>query len=231
MSFVADYFKKWTKDRLETVHVQPPYDVKDALWVRGSLRYKREDDSVQDLIVTGPKMKICYSGSKWNRIVLAMNGTEDVYQFEMWLRHVAEYVRSAIWADPSRFRKGATSNLRFVFDDDVVKPSKDSMMYPDELRCRLSTRRETNLSGDPVDVVDAFLFTRSDLDGATIQIDPSDIAAGSYIIPVIKISYNRTNDRFGLVCTVLQGLIFPSDGPRNKIDNSEWVIDTSSMDI
>lgn len=235
-SYVAEYFTQWQGDRLRDLQVCPPYEPRDRQlpWVRGQVRTQYSDGIMREFVVTGPKMRVCFSGCNWNRIVFAMNGAADhnVYAFERWLRSVAERVRSDIWWDPPKFKPGSVTNSRFTFDEDFIKPSSDPSLYPDELRCRLSTRRVRPEAIDPnvetsvvEDIVDADLRLYQENGSDDIVVDPKDIVAGSYVIPVIKISYYRNGERFGLVLTLIKGLVFPPETKNYKINNHEWVMD------
>lgn len=220
----AEFYANWNDARIRNLQVLPPYESKDnkSTWVRGTIRHRSLDGVLRELVVTGPKMKICYGGCRWNRMVFAMNGAADaeVYAFEKWVRNLADHVKNVIYADPGKYKPGATSATRFLFDDDIIKPSSDCALYPDELRCRLSSKRVAE--GD--DVVDADLFLYSE-NGDHQPIHASEITAGSFIIPIIKFAYNRNIERFGMVMTVLKGMVFPADNNTYRIDNKEWEID------
>lgn len=229
--YTAEYYQNWTEERITRLQIQAPYEPKDSLWVRGSIRHRAPNDAVQDLVVTGPKMKVCFSGCNWNRIVFAMNGAAnpEVYRFEQWLYGLANHVKNTIWADPGKYKSGATNSGRFMFDDDFVKPAKDPAMYPDELRCRLSTKRI--MGGDEaIDVSDADLFTQDEA-GNLHPIDPTSITSGSHIIPVLKFSYYRNMERFGIVITVLRGLVFPAQENSYKVANDQWHMDYPQMEV
>lgn len=229
----AVYFKHVSIEDLNTsLAVNPPYESKGlatgqpAQWVRGYMRL-----GTQDFIVTGPKMRVCYSGCRWNKLVFCLNGAADpeVYAFERWLHEVNAVFRSHVEAMPERFKPGAKTATRFLFDDDYIKPSSDPAMYPDELRCRLSTHRQmvvdqTSADGAPYqDVVDTHLFK---VDAGLFEgVEAGDIKAGMEIIPIIRISYYRNIERFGLALTVLKGQVFEGDSNNQKPTNMDWVID------
>lgn len=227
-NYVAEYYTNWNEDRVKELVVQPPYEPKDRQiqWVRGNIRHRYYDDLLRDLVVTGPKMRICFGGCNWNRIVFAMNGAAnaEVYGFERWLRLLADHVKTTILADPGKFKPGAVSGSRFVFDDDYIKPANNPV-YPDELRCKLATRRETPPDEEGyVDVVDADLYTHS-VNGEEVPIDAKEITAGSFMIPVLKFSFYRNVERFGLAITVIKGLVFPAERRNYTIDNRNWIMD------
>lgn len=222
----AEYFDNWTEDRIKALYILPPYEPRDRVstWVRGGIRHRYQDDLLRDLVVTGPKMKVCFSGCNWNRIVFAMDGgmDSDVHHFEAWLRGLANHVKTTIWADPGKYKSGAISASRFTFDDDFIKPANDPTKYPDELRCKLSTRRETAIdSGETEEIVDADLFTISS-DGEEVAVDYQSIMSGSYVVPVMSFKYYRNGERFGLNVTVLKGLVYPAEKVNYTIDNRDW---------
>lgn len=227
-NFVADYFSEWNTDRMTELVVRPPYENKDENrvipWVRGDIRFKYFDGMMRDLVVTGPKMKVCYSGCRWNTVVFAMFGAanSEVYGFERWLRNLGDYVQAAIWSNPGKYKPGATSTSRFTFEQDIIHPSKDPQTYPDELRCKLSTVSKQEDDGSWGKVVDAELLARS-VDGELFPIQPADIQAGSYMIPILKFSYFRNGERFGISATVIKALVFPAEqNQRTVVANSDW---------
>jgi hypothetical protein len=232
-NYMAEYYANWHDDRLRELQILPPYESKDRIsqWVRGSIRHRYYDNYLRDLVVTGPKMKVCFSGCNWNRMVFAMNGAadENVYGFERWMRLLADRVKTAIWADPSKFKPGAISASRFAFDDDFIKPANDPAKYPDELRCKLSTRREGSSDGTTViDIVDADLFT-IDSNGHESPIKAEDILAGSHVIPVLRFNYYRNGERFGLNATILKALVYPAEKVNYTISNSTWMMDLDNI--
>ena len=224
---VAEHFSLYDKDNLPLLILQAPYEPpgRNAAWVRGGIRVKPEGSSyAKDFVITGPRMRVCYGGCRWNRLVLALPGAGDpaVYKFERWIREVCKTVRSGIWANPSKFKPGASSNTRFVFDDNVIRPSTDAVMYPDELLTKLSVKRVNGEDEEVQEIVDAELF----MDGpdGPIPVNAEDITNGSEVIPIIKISYFRNNERFGLTLTVLKAKVFMNEGTR-RVENGNWVFD------
>jgi hypothetical protein len=239
-SLKASYYSHISEEELEkgsSIAIVPPYEPKDKVmpWVRGAL--KLHDDSyiyhtMKDLVVTGPKFRICYSGCKWNRMCLEIGPREQ--EFVHWLGVLASVVQRGIWAYPEKYKPGAKNNSRFIFDTDFIKPSSDPSRYPDELRCRLSTaKRLMNVPTDDStyeDIVDANLFTI--VDGEEVPVDPASIQSGWMIVPVFKLSYYRNLERFGLVITIIKGHVFPVERGPSGPANFEWSIDyQSEMDI
>ena len=224
---MAEYYATWHTDRIRDLCVLPPYEPRDrqSQWVRGAIRHRLYDDNLRDLVVTGPKLKICFSGCNYRRIVFSMDESKpDVYGFQQWLLILASHVKDTIWMDPGKYKNGAISSSRFTFDEDFIKPANDPSRYPDELRCKLSTKRELGPDNIPIEVVDADLFMQSS-NGEEVPINSEEITAGSYMIPIIKFSYYRNGERFGMNMTVLKGLVFPAEKRIYDIDNRSWVID------
>lgn len=222
----APYFKRVTN--LDGLRVLPPYEPSDkaAQWVRGYLRTSEGGD----FTVTGPRMRLCFSGCRWNKMVFAMVGLADpeTYAFEQWLKRLSQVVENAIWQQPERFKPGAKSSSRFMFEHDLIRPSSDPAAYPDQFSCRLSGHRQ-QLLDDPtsfMDVMDADLFR--DEDGQIIKMDPSEITAGSYVVPIIRFSYFRNIERFGITATILRAQVFPGE-TRDKISNEQWQFDSDEM--
>lgn len=240
---IATHFSKITDDDINNLVISPPYEPnKDKLnqWVRGSIRcVNPTDQSFHDLVVTGPKMTVCFGGCKWNRLVFGIpktNDGSDVSTFREWLQKISKKLEKTVTDSYEKFKPGSRSASRFTFDDDHVKPSSDPERYPDELRCRLSTiRREMTTyerdendgtfdpSADHSELIDADIFTVTD--NVQVSIDPTTITARSSVIPVIRISYYRHCDKFGLVLTVTKGQYFPNDNYTPKVLNSEWILD------
>lgn len=243
---VAEYFKKFDDNRINELVVDPPYDAgKEKLnqWVRGSIKFRSGPDAFpQPLVITGPKLRICFGGCKWNKMVFAIPKGEDeqdpaVREFHTWLQKVATKVKATIMESPEKYKPGSKSAARFQFEDDIVKPSSDPDKYPDELRCRLSTiRREMtdternqhndamfDPTADHVEFVDADIFTVSD--GAKLAVDPATVTSRSSLIPVVRLAYYRHGDKFGLDFIITKGQYFPNDSYQSKVLNSEWVLD------
>lgn len=211
------------------IRVLPPYEPKDknAQWVRGYLRTPEGSD----FVITGPRLRVCFSGCRWGKLVLAMVGVADPegYQFQRWLESLTQHVENAIWQQPERFKPGAKTSSRFTFDHDLIKPSSDPAAFPDQLSCRLSAYRQQRLDspGEWDEIPDVDLFRIEG--GQEIKMDPSEITAGSSVIPIFRFSYFRNIERFGLVVTVLKARVFPAEA-RAKITNDQWVMDYPNME-
>jgi hypothetical protein len=246
---VAEHFTKFTDERIQKLIIQPPYESgKEKLnqWVRGSIKYQTSPDALaQDLVITGPKLKICFGGCKWNKLVFGMPSDDpNANEFREWLLKVTKKLKASIVEAPDKYKPGTRTATRFSFEDDVVKPSSDPERYPDELRCRLSTiRRDVSdkdkLDGAPSDnlfdpsvelmeIIDANIFTVNS-DGELEGVDATTIKARSHMIPVLRVSYYRHNDKFMLNLTITKGQLFPSDN-HYPLQNSEWIIDSPAKE-
>lgn len=230
----AESFMRFDEQRLSTLQVMAPYEPKGRIvqWVRGNIRYKPTANGfTRDLVVTGPRMRVCYGGCRYNRISFALLGAADAagYAFERWIRNVGDAVKSIIWANPGKYKPGSVSNTRFVFDDGFIRPSNEPGVYPDELVTRLSVRRFTDTEGaegEYTEIVDTDI-TMDTADGQ-VAVDPKDVANGSTMIPIIKISFNRNQERFGLVLTVLKAKYFPNENAQGRMENASWTFDEMS---
>lgn len=220
----APYFSRVSN--LDDIRVLPPYESPDKTnqWVRGFLRAADGGD----FTVTGPRLRLCFSGCRWSKMVFAMVGIadEEAYRFQRWLGQLTQVVENAIWQQPERFKPGAKSSSRFTFDHDLVKPSSDPSAFPDQLSCRLSTHRQQLVDepGEFIDIVDADLFRVED--GIPIKMEPSEITKDSIVVPIIRFNYFRNIDRFGITATILKAQIFPAEA-REKMANSDWEFDTA----
>lgn len=207
---------------LRDIVVTPPWEGRNPnqAWVRGSIRIKNLQGRLTDLLVTGPKLRIIYSGCQWNKICFADNNDPGVPAFSQWLHAVGRVVQEQIFSAPAKFKPGSKTSGRFSFDIDLLKPSTDPALYPDEIRTRLLTQRNVdNTTGEAVDKAIAGLM----MEGSRELVEPADIRAGGYLIPIFKVSYYRNVERFGLVLTVMKGLYFPPEA--REEDAMDWEID------
>lgn len=235
----AEHYSKLDDQKLDGLAILPPREPKDKVvqWVRGSIKINPDGQGFRDLVVTGPRLKVVYGGCKWNRLVFALPGAADPesYSFEKWINKLSQAVKNQIWSNPSRYKPGSTTNVRFVMDDgSIIRPSSAPAMYPDELLTRLSVRRIYNEHADEegsfTEFVDAdILVDNPDGDGL-MTITPEAVVAGMIVVPIIKISYNRNNERFGLVLTVVKAKVVSQGTVGGKIDNSSWTFD-DPMDV
>jgi len=225
---VAPHYSIIDDMRLNDIVVMPPWEGRNKKpnsqqWVRGSVRIKNPNGRISDLIVTGPKFRILYSGCNWNKICFADNDDNGVPAFSKLLRDLGRVVQEKIYSEPENFRPGSKNPSRFTFDLDLLKPSSDPSLYSDEIRTRLLTRRRViESTNEEVDISAADLFTQ-DEDGNKILVEPCDIRSGGSMIPILKVSYYRNVERFGLVLTVLKGIYSPP--PPREEDEMEWDFD------
>lgn len=234
MANTADNFNKISDERIGALAVVPPYESKTSglapgQWARGNIK-EVGPGFARDFVVTGPKLRITYSGCRWNKLVFTMDGAPSTNAFVQFLNKIGAHVWKTIYASPDKYKPGAKSNARFSFSHDLIKPSSDPNMYPDEIRARLSSKRQAN-DEEPtefMDIVDTIIFKKDEEFGSLV-VEPYDIKAGGYMIPVIKISYYRNGDTFGLVMTVLKGMYFPPTDNEGigRISNAEWNMDIS----
>lgn len=226
MSTTATNFTKITHDAVKSLVVVPPYEPKSTLsqWVRGAIR-ERGPGYSRDFIITGPKLTITYSGCKWNKLVFNADSSSSTQSFIAFLEAVDDHFWQSICTNCDKYKPGAKTSARFTHDGEVVKPSSDPSLYPDEIRTRLSSKRQqADINGDIqyLDVVDAVLTNVSTLE----NVEPSAIKAGGSIIPVIKFSYYRNIEKFGLVLTVLKGVYYPpAESPSATLSNADWQMD------
>jgi len=226
---MAEYYATYHADRIKDLRVMPPYEPKDkdrqSQWVRGTIRHTNYDNVLRELVVTGPKMKVCYGGCNWNRIVFGLDPTsEAIYGFRRWIDMLGQHVQDTICADPGRYKSGALTSSRFTFENDLIRPANDPTRYPDEFRCKLSTERQVGIDSSLVETPNVDFFT-VDSNGEKTMVEPHNITSGSSIIPVIKFTYYRAGERFGLNATVLKGIVYPVDRSSYQILNEDWVID------
>lgn len=230
----APRFSKLSADDINRVMVIPPYEARDGSpspqWVRGSLRVRDEASTspvLLDFTVTGPRLRVCYSGCRWNRIVFALTGAAnaDVYSFERFLAKVSEHVKAQVWAQPGRYKPGAQTSTRFVMDDDYIKVASDPSMYPDELKSRLAVVRRADPSSETGYAED--ITTQFYRDGGE-DVAPHDIKAGMVVIPIFRLSYYRNVERFGLVLTVVKAKVV--EDALASASSLDWTVDEDLMD-
>lgn len=157
-------------------------------------------------------MRVVYSGCNWNTVVFAMDSTQ--IEFEAWLTNLWEKFQDVVRADPAKFK--VTSRRGPSFPNWIVAPSRDPDLYPNELRCRLSTRR---LEGDQVECT-AVIRSNDE------YIQPQQVWSGGYMTPIIKLGYYKNNDDFGLSLTVIAANYTAPE--RQSVSNADWLMDTTA---
>lgn len=218
----APLFSKISYDTIKALQVLPPLESKDKsiAWARGSIR----DADFNELLVTGPRLPVLYSGCRYNNVVFSIRGPgsdNPSFDFESFLHRVLLHVEDAVAAKPDKFKPGIKNAALLHFDKDFIRPSSYSVEMPNELRVKLiMNRSQVDEHGEVVDVIGTeFVDEQGD------RIDPTDISAGSEIVPIIRISYYRNMNKFGLNLTMLRGLVFPSSKKRKSMDVSELEFD------
>lgn len=207
---------------VENLRILPPLEPKDKTinWSRGSIR----DQDFNELIVTGPQLPVLFSGCRFNNVVFSMRGPgadEPAYAFECFLHKVLSAVETAIAANPEKYKPGVKNAALLQYDRDFVRPSSYSPDLPNEMRVKLAVKRDqVDEYGQTVDMIDSVFVDES---GYTIE--PGDITAGSEILPIIKISYFRNGNKFGLNLTLLKGMVYPRIKATRSINYSELEFD------
>ena len=217
----APHFSNFDYAAIDALRVLPPLDPKDKEfnWARGSIR----DQDFNDLIVTGPRLPVLFSGCRFNNVVFSMRGPQDepAYAFECFLHQVLSHVENAVAAAPDKYKPGLKNAALLQWDRDFVRPSSYSPDLPNELRVKLAVKRDQiDEHGEVVDMIDSVFV---DEQGETV--DPRDISAGSEIIPIVRVSYYRNANKFGLNLTLLKGLVYPGQKLRNQLHYSELQFD------
>lgn len=158
-------------------------------------------------------MTVLYSGCNWNTVVFGM--TAGQAEFENWLAEAWNRFEDIVREDPGKYK--VTSRRGPGFPNFIVTQSRDPEIYPNELRCRLSTRRIPDFD-EPV--CTAVIETNGQ------PVDPKQVWSGSTMIPVFRMGYYKIGDDFGLNLTVLRAEYEPC--VRTRIDNHDWIMDVTS---
>lgn len=226
----AQYFTAFDVERLSQLIINAPYEKKDKssgpnTYVRGYIKtylpgQGPPNDIAIPFVFTGPKMRVAYSGCRWNQLVFSVDDSGEVQEFGAWLDDLNKVFKNVICASPDKYKPGSKVS-NFTFKDSLIQQSSDPNLYPPELRTRLSTYR---VPGGENDLVDADLFKIED--GHYVSLFPGEITAGSYVIPVFKVNYFRNGTNFGLNMTVIKARVWLNDLSANRIENKDWVIDT-----
>lgn len=218
----ASNFSSYDYVAIEALRVLPPLEPRDKsiTWARGSIR----DADFNDLLVTGPRLPVLYSGCRFNNIVLSIRGPgadDPSYAFETFLHKVLSRVENAVTAQPDKFKPGVKNAALLHFDRDFIRPSSYSSELPNELRVKLAVKRnEVDGNGEVVDVIESIF-----VDEEGNSIDPGDITSGSEIIPIFRIGYYRNMNKFGLNIVLLKALVFPSTKKRRSLDLNQLEFD------
>jgi len=141
--------------------------------------------------------------------------TSGQIEFENWLHDVWTTFQDTIRADPAKYK--VTSRRGPGFPSFLVTPSRDEELYPNELRCRLLTKR--------VDGQEESACIAS-IECAGVSIDPTQVWSGSIMTPIFRLGYYKTGDDFGLTLTVLKAEYQPS--VQVQINHHDYMYDTDS---
>lgn len=218
----ATSFNKITYDAIKALQVLPPLEPKDknVTWARGSIR----DSDFNELLVTGPRLPVLYSGCRFNNVVFSIRGpgTDDPsHDFENFLHRVLLHIEDAVTAKPDKFKPGLKNAALLHFDKDFIRPSSYSVEMPNELRVKLVVNRsQVDENGEIMDVIGTEFIDEHDN-----KIDPADISAGSEIVPILRIGYYRNVNKFGLNLTMLRGLVYPNSKKRKSLNVSDLEFD------
>ena len=211
---------KFNRVDLSKYRVLPPMESKDKnVWPRGSFR----DTDFNELIVTGPRLPLVFSGCRFNNLVFAMKGPADeaAYAFEEFLHRVLSMVETAVDKDPTKFMGGIKNRNILVFDRDFVRPSTYSADEPNEFKVRLAVKRnQLDEHGEVVDMIDAEF-----VDAEGVRVNPEDLRKGDEIMPIMRVGYHRNANKFALTFTLLRGKVFPSLRKRKSMDIAELQFD------
>jgi hypothetical protein len=207
---------------LELLRVLPPMEPRDKTitWSRGSIR----DPDFNELLITGPRLPVLYSGCRFNNVVFSMRGPEDEtsYAFECFLHKVLSCVETAVSINPEKFKPGVKNSALLNFDRDFIRPSSYSPDLPNEMRVKLSVKRDqVDEHGLVVDMIDTVF-----VDEGGFELEADEITAGSEIIPIIRVSYYRNGNKFGLNLTMLKGMVFPGTRALKTMNYSELEFDS-----
>jgi hypothetical protein len=217
----ASSFSNFDYVAIEALRVLPPLESKDKTitWARGSIR----DNDFNELLVTGPRMPVLFSGCRYNNVVFSVRGPTDepTHAFEAFLHKVLSHVEASVSSSLDKFRPGLKNAALLQFDRDFIRPSSYSADSPNELRVKLAIKRgEVDEHGEVVDMIETPF-----VDDNGSSVDPEDITAGSEIVPIIRIGYYRNGNKFGLNMTMLKGLVYVNQKKRRSMDLSQLEFD------
>lgn len=198
------HFSNYDHQAIQALRVLPPLEPKDKsiTWARGSIR----DQEFNELLVTGPKLPVLFSGCRFNSIVFSIRGPgvdEPAHAFECFLHKVLLHVENAVENNMEKFKPGLKNAALLQFDRDFIRPSSYGIDLPNEFRVRLAVKHGVIMdNGEVGDMVETILV---DEEGNTI--DPQDIRSGAEIIPIFRVGYYRNANKFGLNITLLKGVV------------------------
>lgn len=189
----------------------PPYiptNLRKGIRCRGAVR----DKNGNEIIFTGPKLTVVYSGCNYNSVVFKMDSTQA--EFEKWLALTWSWLQDTIGKDGPRFK----ARGRPTFNNFIVMPSRDPEVYSPELRVKLATVR------NGVTVEDVTVTTVIECQGE--RVDPSQVWSGAFMTPIFRLNYYKDGDDFGLALTLLKAEY--ECQARTQISNDAWMIDSKT---
>lgn len=199
-------FSSFDYTAIQALRILPPLEPKDKSvnWARGSIR----DKDFNELIITGPRLPVLFSGCRFNSVVFSIRGPgadDPSYAFETFLHKVLTHIEDTVSSNVEKFRPGLKNAALLHFDRDFIRPSSYGADLPNELRVKLSVKRgQVDENGEVVEVIDSVF-----VDEEGNAVDPGDVSSGSEIVPIMRVSYYRNANKFGLNLTVLKGLVYP----------------------
>jgi hypothetical protein len=215
------HFSNYDYLAIDGLRVLPPLEPRDKSiqWARGSIR----DADYNELIITGPRLPVLFSGCRYNSIVFSMRPSDEPSMaFEAFLSKIINRVESSVTTTPEKFKPGCKNAATLQFDKDISRPSSYSIDMPNEFRVKLAVRRgDIDEHGEVVDIIET-VFT----DEEGMHIEPVDIVSGSEMIPIFRVGYYRNANKFGLNVTLLKGVITHRTSKKARtIDFKELMID------
>lgn len=215
------HFSHFDYTAIDALRVLSPLEPRDKSiqWARGSIR----DADYNELIITGPRLPVLFSGCRFNSIVFSMRpDDEPTAAFEAFMSRLINRVESAVASNPEKFKPGCKNVATLHFDKDISRPSSYSVDMPNEFRVKLAVRRgDTDDQGEVVDTIET-VFT----DEEGLHIEPIDILSGSEMIPIFRVGYYRNGNKFGLNVTLLKGVVSHRPNKKSRtIDFNDLMID------
>lgn len=222
------HFSNYDYQAIEALRVLPPLEPRDKSisWARGSIR----DHDFNELLVTGPRLPVLFSGCRFNSIVFSIRGPgvdEPAHAFECFLHKVLSHVESAVCDNMEKFKPGLKNAALLQFDRDFIRPSSYGTDLPNEFRVRLAVKHQGILdNGEVGDVIETVFQDEEGND-----IDPETIRSGAEIIPILRIGYFRNTNKFGLNITMLKAMVYQSEKKQKLYDYRDLMIDFPAANI
>ena len=216
------HFSNYDYQAIEDLRVLPPLEPKDKAisWARGSIR----DRDFNELLITGPRLPVLFSGCRFNSIVFSIRGPgvdEPAHAFEAFLHKILTHVENAVTNNMEKFKPGLKNAALLQFDRDFIRPSSYGTDLPNEFRVRLAVKHGGIMeNGEVGDVIETVF-----VDENNEPVDPESIRSGAEIIPIFRIAYFRNTNKFGLNITLLKGVVYQSEKRQKLYDYSDLMID------